>query len=67
MEWQYTTRNTYTIGHNICINNGDTESLDIWIGIRDDIFGEDGIFWEGKDMGQLYWEILVKDNLYIPS
>ena len=56
-------RKTYASRRSRGIKTRDAGILGIWLGIRDYIFGEYGRFWMGKDMGNLYWEILVKYNL----
>ena len=48
------------------INTGDAGILERWIRSRDSIFEKYDYYLEGKEMGQLYWESLVKAKLDIP-
>ena len=63
VEWQAPSRNTYSIIQRVGIKTEYVGILEIWIGQEDNRFGEDGLLWVGKDMGLLYWDILIKDDL----
>ena len=46
-------RNTYAIGSSGVVKTVYAGSLEIWLGLRDSIFGEYRRFWVKKDMDQL--------------
>ena len=66
MQWKEPPIKTYAIGWSGGINTGDVCSLYFCIGHRENLFGEDGRFWAGKDMELSDWQSLVKDSFQIP-